>query len=264
MLRSCLVLCLLLSAPAVALDEPVELSPDEYAALREAEAEGASIFRHDRAAWIATDELRKLRAFRRDKRLQGWVTEDIPEGLRVTFVGGKKNEPPQALYRLDVLDDGEIGRPVVLREPEALSDFEATALRVREAALESGFAACSKTYNSVVMPPRPSSNQWTVYLLPGTEKKHAVPVGGMHRFMIDPEQPEGFTTRAYTRSCIVLDNPPNVAALMITHLLDPTPTEAHVFWSLYARKPLYVGTMQGSLWEVSGPSVRLVKRGDRD
>jgi len=50
-------------------------------------------------------------------------------------------------------------------------------------------------------------------------------------------------------------------ALMITHLLDPIPTEAHVFWSIWAHKPLYVATPpNGTIWVVEGSKIRLVER----
>jgi hypothetical protein len=44
--------------------------------------------------------------------------------------------------------------------------------------------------------------------------------------------------------------------LFMTHLLDPQPTEAHVFTSLSFHVPLFVGTMSNNiLWEVSGASI---------
>ena len=42
---------------------------------------------------------------------------------------------------------------------------------------------------------------------------------------------------------------------MITHLLDPSPTEIHVFISLQARKPLYVSTGRDSVWCVDGAHI---------
>ena len=51
---------------------------------------------------------------------------------------------------------------------------------------------------------------------------------------------------------------------MITHLLDPIPTEAHVFWSLWARKPMYVATPpNGTIWVVDDGKIKLVERKSR-
>lgn len=43
--------------------------------------------------------------------------------------------------------------------------------------------------------------------------------------------------------------------MMITHILDPVPTEAHVHWSLWADTPQYVST-EGGLWAIKDGQVR--------
>lgn len=45
--------------------------------------------------------------------------------------------------------------------------------------------------------------------------------------------------------------------MMITHILDPVPTEAHVHWSLWADTPQYVST-EGGLWAIKDGQVRRV------
>jgi hypothetical protein len=45
------------------------------------------------------------------------------------------------------------------------------------------------------------------------------------------------------------------AALFITHLLDPVPTEIHVFSSLVAHVPVMVGTRDGRIWAVDGTRI---------
>ena len=67
--------------------------------------------------------------------------------------------------------------------------------------------------------------------------------------------------RAFTKSCITMapqalaNTTP--AALIITHLLDPTPTEIHVYLSLLSRLPVYVGTTDARVWLVNGAAVFL-------
>ena len=50
------------------------------------------------------------------------------------------------------------------------------------------------------------------------------------------------------------------AGLMMTHLLDPTPTEIHVFLSLSSRLPVFVATSDGRLWKVAGDKIEPMKR----
>ena len=48
-------------------------------------------------------------------------------------------------------------------------------------------------------------------------------------------------------------------ALVVTHFLDPTPTEIHVFSSLAAQVPIYVATTQNKhVWSVEGSKIRIV------
>jgi hypothetical protein len=68
------------------------------------------------------------------------------------------------------------------------------------------------------------------------------------------------SSRGFTRTCIQLQNDARTEALMLTHLLDSTPTEAHVFWNLLAGKPLYVATAtNGKLWAIEQGKIKLVK-----
>ena len=57
-------------------------------------------------------------------------------------------------------------------------------------------------------------------------------------------------------------NPPEkgqLAALTVTHLLDPVPTEIHVFSSLSIHLPVLVATTSNAhLWAVEGNRIRLV------
>ena len=48
-------------------------------------------------------------------------------------------------------------------------------------------------------------------------------------------------------------------AIGVTHLLDATPTEIHVFMSMLMAKPVFVGT-EKRIWSVEGPSIGLIKR----
>lgn len=234
---------------------PAELPPaDEAVALRSAAETGLAIYRHDQAAAVATDAALKLRQFKRDKRVRGWITEEQGAQINVTFL----DQTPAALYRVPVTG-GVAGQVMALDALTTLSTYESEAAAARSAALAAQFEPCAKSYNSVVLPASRAPGEWVVYLLPGTTKNNVVPIGGTYRFAVKGDQV--VSQRGFTRTCIALQTNPQAVGLMITHLLDPVPTEAHVYWSIWAKKPIYVATPpNGTIWAVDGDKIRLVER----
>jgi hypothetical protein len=226
---------------------------------------GTLIFLHDRAAWIGTDEVRKLKSFDKDKRLRGYITERRGNEIRVTFYGAEKGEADAALYRVVVPESGAPHLAEKMSEPEPLSAYEAGAVAARGLALSERFEpACSRQHNTVVIPaPVGAESGWAVYILPGTTDAKVLPVGGAHRVEVNAAGDRIINRRAYSRSCLNLTNEPKAVALVLSHLLDPQPTELHVFWSLQTRKPLAVVTVPaGSMWFVSGrEGIKLMERG---
>lgn len=260
-IRNFLIIATGLCTLAVSAEEPLpqELPPDqETAALKAAETTGLIIYRHDHAAAVATDAAFLLPQFKKDARVRGWITEEQPDRILVTFI----DQSPAALYRVSVSRDGIAGPANALETPATLTPFEAGAANARAAAMASEFQSCSERYNTVVLPlPRSDApeNSWVVYLIPGTKKANVVPLGGMYRLEINGSNV--ISMRGFTRSCISLQNDSEAVALMVSHLLDPIPTEAHVFWSTWAKKPLYISTPpNGTVWAVEGGEIRLVKR----
>ncbi len=238
---------------------PAELPPDqEAAALRSAEATGATIFEHDRAAAVATDAALAIPEIRKDARVKGWITEERGDNIVVTFI----DEAPAALFRVTVSAAGDvIGEVERLEAPESLTAFESGAVVARTVALASGFEPCSERYNSVVLPVADAPGRWVVYLLPATTRNDVVPIGGTYRVETDGQGV--LSRRGFTRSCIALQNDASAVGLFVTHLLDSTPTEAHVFWGLWVGKALFVSTPpNGTLWQVEGGKIGLVERGD--
>lgn len=226
----------------------------ESAALRAAELAGARIYRLDQAAAAATDAVLANSKFKRDKRMRGWITEEQSDQVVVSFI----DKTPAVLYRVSV-SNGVAGPVSAMETPAPLSPYEAGAAAARALAVASDFQPCSKTYNSVVHPSEPGSDsRWTVYMLPGTTKHDLIPMGGTYRINISGSKI--LAQRAFTRSCIDIQSAPNAEFLMITHLLDPIPTEAHVFWNLLAKKPLLVGTTENKkLWMISNGEIKFVR-----
>ena len=258
MTRLLLALAIGLScASAIASDSvPKQLPPEqEAAAIRSAEATGLAMYRHDHAAAVATDAAFELPAFKSDNRVKGWVTEEHQGEIIVTFV----DQTPSALYRVVVSKDGLAGPVMALKPAAPLNDYERGAVTARATALTLKFRPCSSSYNIVVLPNTGKPGDWVVYLLPGTTKNNVVPIGGTYR--VDVSGSTIISQRSFTHTCIALQTVPNEVALMITHLLDPVPTEAHVFWSLWAKLPMYVATPpNGTIWLVDHGKIKLVQR----
>ncbi|WMW81846.1 hypothetical protein RF679_06065 [Undibacterium cyanobacteriorum] len=259
MIRFILALTLISVSLSAFADEPIpkELTPEQKAAaLRAAETIGFAIYRHDRAAAIASDAAIALPQFKNDSRIRGWVTEEQQGQITVTFI----DETPAALYRITVSKEGVAGPVSALDSPAPLTTYEAGAAAARSAALSSRFQQCSNSYNSVVLPSSgaPGSN-WLVYLLPGTTKNNVVPIGGTYR--VEVSGSKVVSQRGFTRSCIALQTDPKAVGLMISHVMDPAPTEAHVFWSIWARKPMYVAIpSNGTVWLVAGNKIELIEQ----
>lgn len=255
--RNFMVIALALCWQPVFADEAPQQEPpleEQAALLHSAESIGATIYLHDRAAAVATDAALKLKAFKKDERIGGWITEPRQGRIIVTFV----DQTPAALYRVEVSENGVAGPVVALDSPTALSQYEQGAATARTAAMASDFQPCSSRYNPVVLPASATTDgNWTVYLLPGTTRNGVVPLGGTYRMEVS-----GSTVtaqRGFTRTCITLQNSPRTAGLMITHLLDPVPTEAHVFWSLWAKQPMYVAVVNGGLWGIENGKIRMLE-----
>ena len=270
MFRPFLTAALVVTCMIANADEPLpaELPPaQESAALKAAEATGLSIYLHDHAAAVATDAMQAIRGFKKDKRVSGWITQDQGDDIVVTFIGNESDKPAEALYRATISAKGTlVGNVAAFENPVPLTAFESGAAAARASAMASRFSPCSEQYNSVVLPADDgTSKRWIAYLLPATTSNDVVPLGGTYRVETNWSGREILSSRAFTRTCIALHTGQRVAGLMITHLLDATPTEAHVFWSLWAHKPMYVATPpNGTVWAIDGGKIRLVKRAKTD
>lgn len=261
-----------LSVPALAQDAgeptlpiPAELQP----AVAAAEQTGRLLQRLDRAAWIATDEFmgdsqaRKLR-----KSTRGWITEPTDTGTHVSFFDA--SDPPNRIYTVDVESSGVVGTAGAASDA-SFADEQLSLINARQAAMQQAFLACSRDYNSVVYR---DGDSIRVYLMPGTKKQGIFPAGGHHLFVYDATGRTLRSQRDFTRGCIDLQGTPDKSmgdgfrpmGMMITHLLDPQPTEIHVFISLNTDSPLYVGTTGNRyLWKVSKGRISLVGDGkERD
>lgn len=247
-------------APAQEQRTPPEASQYEPA-IQEAQHWGRVIYDYDQAAAKATDIALANRTFKRDKRVHGWITSAQSGGITTMFIGSDGDSVPTVLYEVSSATNFALS---AIEVPRPLSAVQYGQFKARQTAFAALASPCSKSYNTVVLPVESGQAlSWRVYLLPGTTKKGGVPLGGYYRYDVSSDGGSITSQRAFTRSCLELANSKRTAALMVTHLLDPQPTEVHVFANLLAGKPLYVGTTDnGMLWKIENGQISAVDSGD--
>lgn len=241
----------LLATPAAAA------TPD--AALARAEQVGRLIYDHDQAAWYGADEMG--RAVSDLPKSGGWIVEPHDGLLRVTFFGDDSGAP-RVFFWADMRGQSVVASHVVApTEDVGLTPGQARMAQARHIALGQGKSPCTKAaFNTVVLPPESEASPVSVYLLTAMTQTGVYPLGGDYRVDVGGDG-QVVGGRDFTKSCFNLDTtaaPPGAVA-GITHLLDPYPTEIHVFVSLWMGKPLYVMTGPKTVWVVDQGTIRRAK-----
>src|SRR5262245_31391265 len=169
---------------------------------------------------------------------------------RATFELGKiTNSGPPTADRIDLTP---LELRMIAAKEKALTAFQAANV---------GLCANANT-NMTAIPPETPDGPVIVYLMtPQTDLK-SFPLGGHYSVEVSRDGSVG-PVRRFTNTCIDMkkDSVPKGAkpvAFTITHLLDPTPTEIHIFTSLSSKMPIYVGTKNGRIWAVEGSQVRTI------
>ena len=257
----------MLDAPAHSQD-PAKITPDEAVALQGALNRGLLLRRYDQAAWHTTDALLEDIPDAAEAGIKGWIVVEGDRGLRVIY--WRPTETGfEAVYTAVYSRSEVVERTINTAEIASLSGEEIELIRALEAVDPSGLARCSsKPFNRVVMPTeKPEGGHYVYYLTP-QEKSGSIPLGGHYRFEV--RDGKVVDQREFTKSCISLasansEEEEDVSALVIAHLLDPVPTEIHVFSVFAGGLPIYVSTVENDkFWvvEVSSgqPRTRLIHR----
>jgi hypothetical protein len=247
--------------------EEARMSEAEASALKLSLNRGLDLRRHDQAAWHSTDTLLKDVKKPALNTIRGWVVTNVPDGLLVTY-WRPESDGFRGVYSA-VWTGSEIqDRQILDGAATLLSDQQVELIKAQQQVDTSQLQRCSdKPFNSVVLPPASPGEPILVYMLTPQTIATAVPMGGHYRFSVLDGRV--IDQRAFTKSCIELPFKHDKAkgtpeGLFITHLLDPVPTEIHVFSVYAARVPIYVSTVDNEhIWvaEISGgdPRVRLIK-----
>ncbi len=233
------------------------ISAAEQAGVQQAVELGARLYAYDQAAWHGTDAMLEDMPDARKRGVAGWIVNALDEGLETVFfrpVDGGFEAAWAGVYD---------GRKIIRRTtyapgeralvPDEVAMVEANLLLRRQRP-----ERCSATpYNSVIFPTGKPDGGLYAYLLTPQEKTGEIPFGGHHRFEIVGGKIKD--RRKFTNSCLTLpteavgkDKRP--VGLTVTHALDTTPTELHVFSAYAAKTSVYVMTMENQrLWAVEVP-----------
>lgn len=233
------------------------LSDGDQALIQRAINRGQLMYAYDQAAWHGTDDLRvKLPDF--STRVDGWVVDGPRDAPRLIFYS-KDKDNPKAVYVADFRDNKLLSSKVLGPEDDTtLTPRQLTLIDVRRRALEALFKSklgfCAKaTPNSIVLPPESAAGPYLVYFMTPQINNDSVPLGGHYLFEVSADGSVR-KPRAFTKACMEMPikgtpREKDTVAMGVIHLLDPVPTEIHVFTSLAANLPIYVITARnGRIW----------------
>ena len=260
-LKACLAFLLLVAAAPAA-----RMSGTEQARIQAALDRGVLLFELDQAAWVTTDDLIERLGGRRDMPIKGWVVErGGGRGDYVVTYFGDGAAGPVAWYS-GAVRQGKVVSGEVFAET-ARPALTAAQLRLKEAAdvarAYTDYQPCTPNrFNLAIVPPAAPDAPVEAYLLSAQTERNVYPLGGHYLLRIQSGKVESH--RRFMKSCMNLDTAAEPGkgapmALVVAHLLDPTPTEIHVWVSMWMKKPIYVMTGK-TLWTVEGPTIRLLER----
>lgn len=258
------VAAILLSAQAFA--DPGGMTEAERKAIQQAVDRGTLIYAYDQAAWHGTDDLRAKAADFTAKSGE-WIVDGDAANPELVFVD-KNAADPHAIYIADFRDNTLVASKLLgAADDTRISADRKHMLAARDVAwaalVASGEKRCvDQPFNTVILPPKLPGGSTLVYFLTPQPDNDTIPFGGHYLIEVSPSGRAG-PVRIFAKSCALFPlrekGGHTPEALTISHLLDPTPTEMHVFASLAAGVPVYVDTVQnGRLWAVEGRRIRLI------
>lgn len=247
--------------------DPPAMAEAEAADLEGALNRGLDLYRYDQAAWHTTDAMLEDISDPAKAGVRGWVVTLVEAGRLVTYwkpAGDRFEAVYSAVY------DGEhvVSRTVHDADNATLTSKQIALIRAGKVPEAAKLERCSdRPFNTVIMPSAKESGSIYVYYLTPQTSNSAIPLGGHYRFEVLDGEVLG--QRAFTNNCIELSltgeqnegqsiskrkGKGKPSALFISHLLDPTPTEIHVFSVLTARVPIYVAINSlDRLWVIDSP-----------
>jgi hypothetical protein len=234
--------------------------------LSDAIERGKLLYEFDQAAWHSTDAFVGIAGDVSKLPLVGRIVVPIESGLQAIYYG-KSQQGRFALFRATwngtamvdpVYTDGKGGAAL---SPEANAYAEILEQLTSGRIDTTDLWFCNNAKPNFALLPGDLPGEFLLYFMTAQEKSGSYPLGGHHRF--DIKDGKVIAKRAFTKSCIEMDKEATggqLAGFFITHLLDPVPTEIHVFTAIASKKAVFVGTNGGKSWSVEprGASAHIV------
>lgn len=265
MLRIAVTAALLL-APITARAQTAEQKVATDLALQR----GKLLYAYDQAAWHGSDDMLK-KVERPQDVVGGWIVDGPAEAPTIIFFD-RNLADPHAVYIGQFRGSELVSSHAVGSSDDAsLSPARKAMIAARQKGLAAWRAQkplfCSEASpNSVVLPPEREGGPYLVYVMTPQTQANAWPLGGHFRVEVGTDGKIG-PARGFTKSCLTIPGAPRKGKeppiLFVTHLLDPVPTEIHVFTALAAKAYVAVGTGKDSIWFVSGDRIETTPIGKR-
>lgn len=247
-------LCVGMAFAAPLAAEPLEISEQDAASLEIALDRGMALRQYDQAAWHSTDSLREDIADLGGSGIRGWVVTPVENGYLTTY-WKPDGESFAGVYSAVWTGNRVIDRTILEGEQTRLSDAQIRLIVAHNSVTGQGLERCSDApFNTVVLPRASDDQPDLVYLLTPQTTFDALPLGGHYRFAV--KDGEVVSQRQFMKSCFnsplkSKDKDNKIEAIFVTHLLDPVPTELHVFSVFAAKKPIFTMTVANKyVWAV--------------
>lgn len=243
-----------IGGPAAARPLPAAAAHSPDAALAEAQRRGDLIHAYDQAAWHTTDNLKRDIADLQSSGIRGWIVTKTPNGYRTTYYGHAPEGPYRVYSAVWTGEGGAVTDRVVAgtAEERLLTAEERRLATAHDAVTPKGLALCNgRSFNIVVLPGGNPDEPDSVYYLSPQTDADVYPFGGHYR--VDVKDGKEVSRRAFSKACMNLPRPAGrdaPKAMVLSHLLDKTPTEIHVFMARTVRLPVIVVMPDRSVWAI--------------
>lgn len=228
---------LMMSVPAA-----TQVAPGEQSALDLAFARGKLLYAYDQAAWHGTDDM-LAKVKQPEQVIGGWIVDGPADAPELIFHDKDKAEPHAvyiARFRGTKLVEAKALKP---GDDRTLSPQRRAMIAARDKGMAAWMASkprtCGTKLNTVVLPPERPGEPALLYVLTPIAKPEIYPFGGHYRMEVSADGTVS-GIRTFTNTCLEIPKPSadqakRGALMFVSHLLDPLPTEIHVFTALEAR-----------------------------
>jgi hypothetical protein len=219
---------------------------------------GKQLYHYDQAAWHSTDLLQANAKDLNKLSLAGRVVVPVNNGWQAIYFG-KDGRGRFAIFTA-VWTGTEMVEPRYFPDSDGplLSEQANAMADVVDMLIEGkidmkGIWFCNKAQPNFVILPGGQSGEFLFYLMTAQTELKSYPFGGHHRIDIGNGKEVG--RRKFSNSCLDLstaDKDETMEAFYISHIIDPTPTEIHVFTAMAAKSDVIVGTTENKKsWLIS-------------